>query len=450
MSKVEYINDDLALVGNGEVIVALGDPLAMGELKNQPKSPKKKPEGSEELANWGDENNFPQQVIAVAEQSTELPTLLDWSARALQGKEVVAMQRYLDENTAQPDKSTFKLKPINDEEINDFLTSITTKRYMREASQDMVWFFNVFPELIKSKNGNQISYIGTQDASFCRWGKQDNKGVIKKCYVNANWPDAKAKDTETIEYEVIDPYSTEKVEDFKKSKKDSIIYPVSYPSPGKVYYQLAKWHGFITTGWAEIARSIPNNKKSLMSRILTAKYIIRIPLTYWPAVYQDWNKKTQEEQLEIKKSKIKSINDQLTGPSNSGKTILNEFGKDLDGRDVPAWEIVPIENNIEGGEQLEDSREASEHLMRAIGVDPTLVGDGPGKKMGGGSGSDKRVAFNIYVALLQPYRDVILEPFHFIAEYNGWKQKYPGLTFKIVEVELQTLDQGNTSKEVTK
>lgn len=87
--------------------------------------------------------------------------------------------------------------------------------------------------------------------------------------------------------------------------------------------------------------------------------------------------------------------------------------------------------------------------MRAVGVDPTLVGDGPGKKMGGGSGSDKRIAFNIYVALLQAYRDVILEPLYFIAEYNGWRKKYKGLKFKTVEVELQTLDQGNTAKETT-
>lgn len=450
MSKVEYISDDLALVGNGEVLVAIGNPLAMGELSSQPKSPQKKQEGSGELASWGDENDFPQKVIEVAEKSTELPTLLDWSARTLQGKEVIAMQRFFVEDPENPEKSAFKLKPINDEDINDFLTAITTKRYMREASLDLCWFFNVFPELIKSKKGDKISYIGTQDASFCRWGKQNSKGTIDKCFVNANWPEAKADDKETISYEVIDPYSTEKVELFKKSKKGSAIYPVSYPSPGKVYYQLAKWHGFITAGWAQIARAIPNNKKSMMSRILTAKYIVRIPLTYWPAVYKDWQKLSQEDQLKIKKTKIASINEQLTGTDNAGKTILNEFGKDMDGRDVPAWEIEPIESNIQGGEYLEDSREASEHLMRALGVDPTLVGDGPGKKMGGGSGSDKRVAFNIYVALLQPYRDVILEPFYFIAEYNGWMQKYPGLTFKIVEVELQTLDQGNTSKEVTK
>lgn len=449
MSKVEYISDDLALVGNGEVIVDIGETLNLGEIKQQPKSPKIKESGSSELANWGDDNDFPQQVISVCENSTELPSLLDHESRMIQGREVVAMRRVLQYNKDNPEKSKWVFVPIEDQEISDFLTDTTFKRYWRESAGDLVWFANVFPELIKSKKGDKIAYIGTQDASFCRWSKQDKKGNIKKCFVSANWPAAKIEDPETIKYPVVDPYSTERIEEVRKSTDQSFIYPCSYPSPGKVYYQLSKWHGFITSGWAEIARSIPRMKKSIMNRLLSVKYILRIPLSYWPAVYKDWYKKSAEEQLTIKKAKVKSINDQLTGSDNAGKTILNEFGKDHDGRDVPVWEIIPIESAFKDGEHLEDSREASEHLMRSIGTDPTLVGDGPGKKMGGGSGSDKRIAFNIKVALLQPYRDVLLEPLYFIAEYNGWKKKYPGLTFKVMEVELQTLDEGNTAKQVT-
>lgn len=448
---VEIINDNLALAANGIALIVTGDPISLGDISKQPASPKKKESSSNDnLAVWGDENDFPQQIINVAEKSTEIPALLDWKARALQGKEVIAMQKYFHEDEKDPNNSKWKYKPINDEEINDFLGDSTFKRYMRESSLDLVWFSNVFPELIKSKSKDKIVYIGTQDASFCRWGKQNNKGVIEKCFVNANWPEAKMDDPETIKFDVLDPYDVDRVENLKKkSNLDKVIYPVSYPSPGKIYYQLSNWNGFITSGWAKISRAIPEGKQAMMNKMLTAKYIIRIPLSYWPATVKDWSKLSLDQQNEIKLKKLQSINDKLTGAINSGKSILNEFGKDLDGRDVPAWEIVEIENNSKGGEGLEDSREASEHLMRSLGLDPTLVGDGPGKKMGGGSGSDKRVAFNIYVALQQPYREVILEPLYFIAEYNGWKDKYKGLTFKIVEVELQTLDQGNTAKEVT-
>src|SRR5690606_18722927 len=206
-----------------------------------------------------------------------------------------------------------------------------------------------------------------------RWSKQDKNGVITKCYVNANWPDAKTSDDSTITYPVIDPYSTERIEDVRNSKDVRFIYPISYPSPGKVYYQLSKWHGFIVSGWADIARSIPQAKKSMMKRVLSAKYVIRIPINYWPAIYPDWRDLTTDQRLEKKKLKLKEINDQLTGMENSGKTILNEFGKDIQGLDIPAWEIKEIESTSKSGENLEDSREASEHLMRAVGVDPTLV-----------------------------------------------------------------------------
>lgn len=443
MSKIEKIDNRFSLVGDGSVLVDTGDPLNLGDIKKQPATPKLKDSSSgDDVASWGDQNDFPQQVISVVEASTEIAPLLDWQSRAMQGREVIAMERYYDE-----DSGTFKERAINDPEIDMFLQDTTTKRYYREASLDFFYFWNVFPELIKNIKGDKIVYIGTQDASFCRWSKQEKGGIIKKCFVNANWPDAKASDESTIVYPVIDPYSTERIEDVRKSKDVRFIYPISYPSPGKVYYQLSKWHGFIVAGWAEIARAIPQAKKSMMKRILSAKYILRIPINYWPAIYPDWKDMKPEDRLEKKKSKLKEINDQLTGMENAGKTILNEFGVDMLGKDIPAWEIKEIESTSTGGDNLEDSREASEHLMRAVGVDPTLVGDGPGKKMGGGSGSDKRVAFNIYVSLLQAYRDVILEPLYFIAEYNGWRKRYPGLKFKTVEVELQTLDQGSTSKE---
>lgn len=81
-------------------------------------------------------------------------------------------------------------------------------------------------------------------------------------------------------------------------------------------------------------------------------------------------------------------------------------------------------------------------MRSALALDSALTGDAPGKSMGGGSGSDKRIALNIYVALQQPYREIILEPLYFIAAYNGWtnKDRYPSLKFKTVEIQLETLD----------
>lgn len=446
--SVIEIDGRYSLLADHGVIVDVGDPLNIFEPAKAADSTKPKDDGtSSDVSFWGDENDFPQKVIKAVEGSTELAPLLDWKARALQGRQLLPFKL----TGWDPDKKQLVYDYVDDPEITDFLSHRITQRYLREAATDFFWFGNVFPDLIKSVGKDKIAYIGTHDASWCRWGKMDDKGNIKKCYVSANWPDAKPQSKGTLEFPVIDPYSYSAVEDLKGNKNiDRFVYPISYPSPGKAFYQLASWNGFLTTLWAKIAKSVPKSKERMMSLMLSARYILQIPINYWPAVHKDWSKKTPAEQAEIKKNKVKEINNDLTGADNAGKTILTEVGFDEAGREIPSWKIVPIENNSNAGEHLEDSREASEHLMRALSVDPTLVGDGPGNKMGSGSGSDKRVAFNIYVALQQPYRDVILEPFKFIAEYNGWYDRIPGLTFRFVEIELETLDKSHsTSKETT-
>lgn len=443
MQEDVIFSDNIALMPEHGVGV-----MMLGETpQTSPASPKVKESGggNSDIAEWGDGNSFPQDIIELAQRSTELPTLLDWKARALQGKDVLPYQLKFD-----ADKRDFYHEYIDDQEILDFLSDNTFKRYMREAANDFFWFWNVFPELIKGKSGNKIAYLGTQDASFCRWGKMNAKGVIDKCFVNANFPDAKSGDAETIKYDVIDPYSFQAVEAVQKSSKNSFIYPISYPSPGKNYYQLAPWNGFVTSGWADIAAEIPKFKKAIMKYQITIKYLICIPVNYWEAVYPDWRKKTADEQKTIKKNKVNEINKTLSGAENAGQSILCEVGFDQNGRELPAWKIVPIEDKLKEGAYLEDSREASQHLRSALGLDSALTGDGPGKGMGAGSGSDKRVAFNIYVSLQQPYRDVILEPLYFIAKYNGWLKKHPNLRFKFVEIELETLDKSHqTAKETT-
>ena len=133
----------------------------------------------------------------------------------------------------------------------------------------------------------------------------------------------------------------------------------------------------------------------------------------------------------------------LTGVENCGKTILVEAGFDNSGNPIPSWKIVPIEDKLRDGNFLEDSREASRHLRSALNLDSALIGDDQGKTLGGGGGSDKRIAFNISAALMQPYREVLFEPIYFIAEYNGWLDRCPNLKFKTVEIQLETLDKAH-------
>ncbi|KAA8483759.1 hypothetical protein BDE36_1775 [Arcticibacter tournemirensis] len=436
----EQISPDLMMMGEHGIIVSAltYDPIT------QPVSPKpEKTDSGDDIAYWGDNNDDPQEIIKRVKADTELPPLLDWKGRVLQGREVIAVNLVYNE-----EKKDFDTERINDPEINDFLHHRSFKRYWREAAVDFVWFANVFPDMIKSNGLDKIAYLGVHSADWCRWNKQDKTGTTTKCYVSPSWPDAKPTDENCNTFDVVDPYNPmllEKVKEKKSLKR--FVYPISYPMPGNAYYQMAPWHPFVFSKWYEIKRLIERMKESLLKKILSAKWILTIPVNYWPAAYKDWEKKSPEERLEIKKKKVAEIEKSITGVDNTGKLILTEAGLDQNNKEIQGWKLERISDNIKDGEHLEDSHEASQHGMRALGTDPTLVGDGPGKTgAGGGSGSDKRIAFNIFVAILQPYREVLLEPLYFVAEFNGWTSRFPNLRFKILEVELETLDKGTTSK----
>jgi hypothetical protein len=213
-----------------------------------------------------------------------------------------------------------------------------------------------------------------------------------------------------------------------------VVYPISYPTPGKAYYQLAHWDSFRTSGWLEVAALIPKYKLALMKNQMSIKYHIEIPFSYWTKKFKDWDAKP-ELQLQRKQDESNRLNKFLTDVENTGKSIMTEFEYDkASGKEYAGWKIKSVSAEKQDGKFIEDAQEASSYLMRALGVDPAIVGAGPGKNIGAGSGSDKRVAFNIYVSLLQAYRDAILEPLMFVADYNGWFKKYDeNLVFRFHE-----------------
>lgn len=397
----------------------------------------------QDVAYWGDDNLFPQTIIALAEKSTELPSLLDWKARAAQGARVLPYEWVYNEVTKVWDE-----QPITDKDIVSFFLSETTKRYYREAYTDYYWFWNIFPDLIKNVEGDKIVYIGTHDASWCRWKKMDDNGHINKAIVCSSWATAMQEDSKyTKTFDVVNPYDWNLVENLQNNKSiKRFIYPVSYPSPGKAYYQLAPWDGIRTSGWLDLAAKIPAFKKAIMQNQMHIKYLIRIPTNYWASVYSDWDTLTDVQKTEKKKETLNTINTKLTDVENAGKSILNEVGYDVNGDKLPGWDIEEIGDKLKEGAYIEDSKEASAHLLRALSLDGTLVGQGPGRDLNAGGGSDKLIAFNMYCALLGPQRQVVDEPVYFVARYNGWVERHPFFFIKTIEASPQALD---TSRKVS-
>ncbi len=339
--------------------------------------------------------------------------------------------------------------PIMDQEIEMFLKRSNVKRYLIEGAMDFYWFYNLFPELILTGDRKKVASITVQESTFSRWGKQNPKtGVVDNCYISANW-DRGNNPSDLAQVSVIDPYY-DAVESTRDRREYKYIYPLSYPTPGKIYYQLATWDTARTSKWLGLAKKIPTFKEALLDNQISIKYHIEVATYWWTWKYPDWDSKKLEDRVLLMKKELKEFTDIMTGVANAGKFFMSAFHSDpLSGKEYAGWKITPINDPVKDGKYIEDSQEASSHLLFALGVDATLISTVPGKGVGGGSGSDKREAFNMYISLVQAHQDIILEPLEFISDYNGWTARLPGLTWKFRNSMLQTLNNVTPSKRST-
>lgn len=444
MSSLIFPTKDFAMMPGAKTVVSLGEAPAA-----QPTQPIVKDNlvvSALDIVPWGAANDFPQQILERARKSTILPTALNWKANLI-SKKVLPYQ--VDED----DEGKEVLVKVNDPEILEFLSNRHFKRYVRESSNDIFWFLNIFPELILSKNRQKITHIHPNEAAYSRWGIQNPQtGVSDFVYINANWPWASAADEETHKIRALDPYEYDLVNWVKEKHPNDFkfIYPSSVPTPGNTFYQLAHWDGIRSSGWLDVLEKVPLLKRALFENQMVIKYHIKIPFAHWEKKYgKEWEKAGVPEREKIKSRELQALNERIIGAENAGIAIATEFGvSGIDGKTVEGWMIEALPDKLKDGAYLADNMEATAHLLYALGIDPALFGFAS-KEMGSRSGgSDKRESLLIYLSQIEPFRDILYEPLNFIAEFNGWKKKYKNLEFRSKQTILTTLDTGAGSKEV--
>lgn len=441
MSNIAHISDDLstAYIPSANAVVSTG-------LKQEPKPTKinNSSFGSQPWAYWGEDNLFPQNVISDANKSTIISPVLEWKAKALYSGGLVY-------GTVETDVDSGEevLTPIQDDDIEAWLKMSGINKQLIRMATDYYWFYNVFPQLILSKDKSIVAAMHVESAAFHRWQKktEETNWQIKKCYLNGDW-ERKGNLENCIELPVLD-LLYDGVGKLKSRKDgDIFVYPLSYPTPGRIYYSLAAWNSIRDSGWFDVAKSIPLFKKNLMKNQVSIKYHVEVADWYWGWKYPGFDNKPPKERKEIVEKELEKFNDIMTGEDNVGKTLMTTTRTDVHGgKGMPGITINAVDDKLKDGVYIEDSQEASSHHYSALGVDPTLVGVSPGKKMGAGSGSDKRVAFNIYLNSCKTDQDLILEPLNFIAEYNGWTMDHPNLKFWFRNYYISTLDKGSETKQ---
>ncbi|QIX60875.1 hypothetical protein HER32_06665 [Hymenobacter sp. BT18] len=393
---------------------------------------------AQDVAPWGDDNLFPQNVLKEISKSTIIAPVLDWKQRAIYGQGIVYGRV-----TGYDKNGQEVFERVRVPEIETFFRKSNIPRYGFEGLQNLVYWANGFAEVILSRDRSRITSVNTQDAVYCRYSVPKPGKGPEKMHISAMWAEgAKPGDAYTTSVPVLDPY-TDPVEALRaRTDGFKYIYPLSVPSPGQSLYQLVAWNSLRKSGWLDVALAIPEFKKNLLANQLTIKYLIEADIRYWSWKYPDWDQKKEGDRKQIISEELAAFEATMAGTSGAGKSIMTVTMPDPanPGSMISVFKVTAIDDKIKSGLLVEDSQEASSHHYTALQVDPTLPGISPGKGMGAGSGSDKRVAFNVFVATHYFLQHLILEPLYLVRDYNGWGED---IEFRFLNMQVGTLDQSS-------
>ena len=344
-----------------------------------------------------------------------------------------------------------KLQSIKDHQpIHDFFRQNKMQRFWTETIADLETFYIAYPEFILSKDFSKIVSVRRQPTAKVRFEKINEKsGLVENVYFCHNWTSSTSVDSEYVQkIPAIDSYwSADQIKEYCKSKRIyKFIMPIFFPLMSETYYPEVDWHAVYRNGWMEVANSIPEYKKNLFENQLNLKYMVYISEEYFLRMYKnEWQDYDPEKKKLLRDQLTEAIDEHLSGNSNAGKSIQSVVYKDSNGEWVKGIEVTAIDDVLKDGSYLPEASAANSEIMFAMGVDPSLLGAGiPGGKLNSGSGSDKRESFTILTSLFKTKREISLEPWELLRDYNGWETELEGAFENTV---LTTLDVNPTGQQ---
>ncbi len=427
------VTEDFAILPGAKALVTFSQEKDGAKIKNVvPYEP-----GSEPYSRWGDNNLFPQEVMADLEKNSVALRALDKRRRVHFGRGILAYREKTDAS------GNIIKEPVRDPEITEFFRLNRVNFQWTSLIYGMEIFANGWLEMILNKGKDRINRVFVKDPAYCRLSRMDPDGKIRKLYYSAQWDRNPSPGSEEIaEMPMFD------AEKFKNGIYPDVrfAYQLNYSTFNRSYYAMAIWNSIRANKWMDIANRVPVLKAAIMKNQMTIKYHIVIPHDYFLQRYPngDYTKEQREKKItEV----MEQMNDFLADVENSGKAFVSfAFYNKAKQEMLEGWRIETIDNKLQDSAYLPDSQAANSEILFAIGVDPCLIGAGlPGGKLGAGSGSDKREAYWMLNADMGPDRQITLDPLYFIRDINGWPQD---IQFDYVTVDTsQTQDQHPTKTE---
>jgi hypothetical protein len=329
-------------------------------------------------------------------------------------------------------------------------------KFLAEQFTDVKHFLFSVLVIILDKEGKKIVQIRHKEAVNCRFETCNTKNGQVEHVFYASWKDSpKDEDIEAIPLlDEDDPVGDlmvrlgkepdpETGKTGKPTDKRMFAIVNRIPTPGMKYYPFPHYASTFNSGWASLKAMIPIAKIAKMKNGMVIKYLIELHKDYFGNLFKAESITDPVKQKERKVKEIDNIKNFLSGIDNQNKSWFSTYYIDPNGKEQKMVRIERIGADKEGGDYIEDSEEASNIISYAMGVHPSLIGSSPGNNKSI-NGTEARELFTMKQALEKLTRDIHLQPFYLISEFNEWD-----LEFDIPDLMLTTLDKKTDAIEGT-
>lgn len=399
--------------------------------------------GNFKIAPWGEDNLLPNHILENVEKNDVVSANLKFNRDVCYGLGP-KLVKVLDRNS---DGSPRSWEEVTSGKEFDFFEQNDIPMFVMQQLTDMLHYYNAFPEFSFGKD-SFISTVRHREAVFSRWSIQNAKGQINYHYYCSDWKDNATRKT-VIETRVLDEFDPLRELEMYRAKKERLIFPVYMPSPGRPYYSRPEWYSIFRSGWYDHSCLVPKLKKAILKNQLGVKYIIYISPKYFDELCkkEGIDRNDRQKYQERVNKEVKAFEEFLSGADNANKAILatKELLATASGSMESKWiEIEPIDNDLKGGEYIDDTESTANIICYAMGVHSALIGATPGKNANTIAGSNARELYMIKQALMRPIVDRVMRTLKVVKMFNKWDKD---IMITIPEYIFTTLDQNKSGKQ---
>ncbi len=356
------------------------------------------------IINYGDNNEYPQELLNISSGSPIMMACLDARAKYMAGDGL-----YMVDALGNPIDNEFSRKML--------------RIYNRDAWEQMcyswTWFEGVGINYKFDLNG-KITEAVPMEFSTIRLGEPDEHNHIDYAMLSASWPLSKKRDKK-FNPEKIDLYDTKLIEHkVSEGEKNAIGFKewkgvleiIRRKRPGQLYYPNPKYSSAL--GWGYVDSQIQVFHSTAVDNSFAPGFILYIPFSL---------DGVDENGKPLKKKMREEVEEAWLGGENGGKPAII-YGKDKE--NTP--QILPFTTNANDQLYIALQKLLKENICIATSVPPVLANI----PMEGGLNTNKEYIINEFDKFLnteiKPDQERLLEPMNKrLPMYDGWN----GEKFKV-------------------